>query len=81
MGIEAGFLEKRRHGVDVLLLVAVGVSLGVGGAGTERPGVVVGDVGGQATNSRGGTRVGVDFGEECCGGAQVGGPSEPARMA
>jgi hypothetical protein len=81
MGIEAGILEERRHGVDVLLLVTVGVSLRVGRAGTERPSVVVGDVGGQTTNGRGGTGVGVDFGEECCGGAQVGGPSEPSSMA
>jgi len=69
MGVEAGVLEERREGIDVPLLVAAGVSLGVGGAGAERPAVVVGYVCGQATNGSRGTGVGVDLGEKGCGGA------------
>lgn len=78
---EARGCQERREGVDVLLLVAVGVSRGVGGAGGGAPGIVVRDVGREAAD--GGGRAGclVDLGEERGGGRDVSGPAEPAGVA
>ena len=47
---EASGCEERSQGVDVPLLVAVGVTRGVGGAGGDGEGVVVGDVGGETAD-------------------------------
>lgn len=73
--------EQRSEGVDVQLLVVVAVALGVGGRGGDGPGVVVCYVGREAAD--GGRRAGgfVDLREELGGGADVGAPAEPARVA
>jgi len=81
VGWEAGSGQERRDGVDVALLVAGGVGRRIGGAGGDAPGVVVGDVGGEAAD--GGGRAGgfVEVAEHGRGGADVGGPAEPAGVA
>lgn len=72
--------EKRSEGVDVSLLIIVGVALSVVGLGGELPAVVVGDVGNETTNARRLASVLVDLGEELSSGADVGRPAEPATM-
>ncbi|KAI6749548.1 hypothetical protein HG530_014962 [Fusarium avenaceum] len=73
-------LEERRQGVDVLLLVVVGVALGVVGLGGELPGVVVGNVGDETSESGRLAGVLVDVGVQLGGRGKVGGPSEPATV-
>lgn len=67
--------------VDVVDLVVVRVALGAGVGGGSAERIVVGDVGGEAADERGGAGVLEDGGEHLGGGAQVGGPAEPASMA
>lgn len=72
--------EKRSEGVDVSLLIVVGVALGVVGLGGELPAVVVGDVGDETANARRLASVLVDLGVELSSRANVGGPAEPATV-
>lgn len=72
--------EKRSEGVDVSLLIVVGVALGVVGFGGELPAVVVGDVGDETANARRLASVLVDLGVELSSRANVGGPAEPATV-
>ena len=80
MGGEACCGEKGSKGVDVALLVAVGVALRVGRAGGTGPGIVVGNVGGQTTDCGGATSSLVDLREQGRCGSDVGGPTEPAGV-
>lgn len=72
--------EKRSEGVDVSLLIVVGVALGVVGLGGELPAVVVGDVGDETANARRLASVLVDLSVELSSRANVGGPAEPATV-
>lgn len=81
VGVEAGGLEERSNCIDVTFLVAVGVTLGVRGAGGDAPRVVVGNVSGQTTHSGGRRGVLVDVGEESSGGLDVSGPAKPASVS
>lgn len=67
-------------GVDVALLVEVGVALCVGRRGRELEAVVVGDVGGETPDGLGRAGGFVDLREEVGGGTDVGGPAEPAAV-
>ncbi len=78
---EAGVGEERAEGLDVVLLVVVGVALGVRRGGGDAPGVVVGNVGGQAADRSGLAGARVDAGKQIGGGLDVGGPAEPPGVA
>lgn len=73
--------KKRSEGVNVSLLVVVGVALGVVGLGGELPAVVVGDVGDETANARRLASVLVDLCIELSSRAYVGRPAEPATVA
>lgn len=73
--------QERGEGVDVALLVAVGVGAGEGGALGDGEAVVVGDVGGESTDSLWLASLGVELCEHVGGRADVGGPSEPSSVA
>lgn len=80
-GIPAGRLQERVEVGDVARLVTDRVALGVGWAGTiDLPGVVVGDVGGETTESSGAASIFVDLGVHGSSRAQVGWPSEPTGV-
>ena len=64
-----------------MLLVVVDVGRGVRRGGRDAPGVVVGNVSGQATDGGGLAGILVDVGEEVSSGLDVGGPAEPASVA
>lgn len=53
VSVKAGSRKKRSNGVDIVLLVAVAVTRSIRWAGADCPRVVVGDVGGESTNSCG----------------------------
>jgi hypothetical protein len=53
----------------------------VGRSGSETKGVVVADVGGEATDGAGLASIVVDLGEDIGGLLDVGGPSEPAGVS
>lgn len=81
MGREAGGREQRSQGIDILLLVADGVSLRVGRAGTDAPGVVVGDVGREAAHLRRPPRRLIQVAEHARRRTDVGSPAEPAGVS
>jgi hypothetical protein len=72
--------EKRSEGVNVSLLIVVGVALGVVRLGGKLPAVVVGDVGDETANARRLAGVLVDLSVELSSRANVGGPAEPATV-
>lgn len=72
--------EKRCQGVDVLLLIAVRVARGVRGAGSDTPGVVVGNVGSKTSDGGGAASSLVDLSEKGGGRADVGRPSQPSGV-
>ena len=78
---EARTVEERRDGLNVVLLVVVGVTLGVRWGCSDAPGVVVGNVGGQTADGGGLAGSRVDAGKQSCGGLEVGRPAEPAGVA
>ena len=78
---EAGRGEERAKGLNVVLLIVVGVGRRVRRGRGDAPGVVVGNVGGQATDSSRLAGVLVDAGKQVSGGLDVGGPAEPASVA
>lgn len=81
VGVEACGLEERSNGIDITFLVAVGVTLGVRGAGGDAPGVVVGNVSGQTAHGGGRGGVLVDVGEESSGGLEISGPAQPTSVS
>lgn len=68
-------LQQRGNGVDVALLVEVGVAFRVGRRSGQPEPVVVRDVGGEAADGLGRAGGLVDLGEEIGGGTDVGGPA------
>ena len=68
-------LEDGSERVDVLLLIADSVSLGVRWTSSDAPGVVVGDVGDETAYRCWGTSVLVELGEELCRRRDVGSPA------
>lgn len=67
-------------GVDVALLVTVGVGAGVSGASSNGPGVVVGNVGGKTTELLGGAGVLVDRSIHIRRVDKMFSPSEPSSV-
>lgn len=80
MGIETCSGEERSNGIDITLLVAVRVTLSIRGAGADAPSIIVGNIGGQSTNSGRGRCVLVNIGEEGSGRSEIGRPAQPAGM-
>lgn len=72
--------ESRGQGVDVALLVTVGVRGGVARASSDGPGVVVGNVGSKTTEVLRGTGVLVDLGIHSRSGRKIERPSEPSSV-
>lgn len=81
LGGEAGGVEQGGEGLDVALLIVVGVGGGVRGSGGEGPAVVVGHVGDETADGLGLAGGLVDVSEQSGGGLDVGGPAEPAAVA
>jgi hypothetical protein len=74
------FDEQRSECIDVSLLVAVGVTLGVRRASCDAPGIVVGDVGDETANCGRRSCSLVKRGKELSSGLDVGSPAEPSSM-
>ena len=81
VGREASRAKERAQGLDVVLFVVVAVALGVRRGRGNAPGVVVGNVGGQAADGSGLAGARVDAGIQIGSGLDVGGPAEPAGVA
>jgi len=81
LGGEAIGAEERAEGLDVALLVKGGVGRGVRGGRRQTPGVIVGNVGGKATDRSRRASILVNLGEEVGSRPNVGGPSEPTGVA
>lgn len=80
VGIEACGREQGSNSIDIALLVTVRVTLSIRWAGVDAPGVIVGNIGGQSTNSGRGRCVLVNIGEEGSGRSEIGRPAQPAGM-
>lgn len=81
MGIPSCALQKRRHGVDIFLLITVAVTRGVRGAAGQRPAVVVGNVCCQATQRSGLGGIVVNLSVELSCWAQICRPTKPPSMS
>lgn len=74
-------LEKWGNGVDVELLIVVGVTGGVRWGRADGESVVVGNVGSKTTDLRWATSITPDLVEELCSGVKVGSPAQPASVS
>lgn len=73
--------EKRSKGVDIPLLITVGVALSVGRASGDAPSIVVGHVSCKTANLSGASGLLVQVTEELSSGANVGRPAEPPSVS